>query len=42
MKALLLVLILDVVAVMLVLSDRCAEAQPEGMTPVERASVKVP
>jgi hypothetical protein len=42
MKALLLVLILDVVAVMLVLSDRCAEVQPEAMTSVERASRRGP
>jgi hypothetical protein len=42
MKALLVVLILDVVAVMLVLSDRCAEAQPDARTPVELASPTVP
>lgn len=42
MKALLLVLILDVLAVVLVLSDRCAQATPGASFAVEAPLVPMP
>ena len=42
MKILLLVLVLDMLAVMVVLSDRCAEAKAELVSPPAAANVASP